>query len=709
MNVGSFVCSCADTCDVDLEAARDGVEGVDVAASSSLLCQDGLPAMEQVIDDHDLDQLVVTCPEPSVQRKFRRVAEQRGLHPEAVAFVDQREGAGWVHGETEATAKTARLVNARYAGLREESAARTVSAEAGERVAVVGDPETAAALADDADVTLIADGEEYVDAAADLGDVTIERGRVVGVDGAFGEFRVTLRARVTEDCVSCMKCVHEGPDGMVTRYPVDVDPGAPDGEWTDVCPTDAIDLDGVERTLEFDQVVYPGADPSTRGGRVGFYTAPIDAATVAAVESLLGGIEKPDHLDLEMDVCASGASSQEGCNECVEACPHDAVERDGIDDVAFHKEACQNCGACTSACPTGAARLREPSNERLAREVEALLSPTDAEGRGLLSRSDTDIETPVVAFVCSERADDALAEYGRLAAAGRADVEYPPVLPVRVNCADTVGEAHALHALACGADGVAVVGCGGDCRHSGPDPKAALVERLNRATTDLGLGERATFLAPDPGDHEGFVAELGGFVEGLPASPVPVGEHEATGGLEADRPNPAFDNHGWALESVRVLLEHADPRREVVRGLSDFGRVEVSEACTLTPTCSTLCPTDALRRVDADLEFNHERCVNCGLCEEGCMEDAIEVREGLDLSLLPENRDGEEPAWRRVYEGEMRECARCGDPFASEGTAQKVQAAVGDTVAGIAPDHAGDIFEYCDDCRAYLLYNRGDG
>ncbi|SFB73590.1 Coenzyme F420-reducing hydrogenase, delta subunit [Halobiforma haloterrestris] len=710
MNVGSFVCSCADTCEVDLEAAREGIEGVDVAASSSLLCADGLPAMEEVIDEYDLDEVIVTCPEEGVQRKLERVAEAQGVHPDAVSFVDQREGAGWVHDEAGATAKTARMINARTAGLEAESIPRTITSDAGDSVAVVGDPETAAALADDADVTLIADGREYVDSGADLGDVTIERGRVVGVDGRFGEFTVRLESRVTEDCISCMKCVHDGPDGKVTRYPVDIDPDAPDGAWTDVCPTDAIEMDGVERTLEFDQIVYPAADRRTRGGRVGFYTAPIDPATISAVRKHLGGIEKPAHLDLEMDVCAAGDSSQMGCNECVEACPHDAVERSRIDEVEFHEDMCQNCGACTSSCPTGATRLREPSNERIAREVEALCRPTDEEGGWLLGRSESDVDAPIVAFVCSEEADDALTEYGRLSAAGKVDVEYPPILPVRVNCTDTVGEAHAMHALACGADGVAIVGCGGDCRHSGPEPKADLVDRLNRATRDLDLGERVAFFAPDAADPGAFVEAISTFAVELEPSPIPDGEHEATGGIETDpdRENPPFDSHGWTLESVRAILEHVDPDREVIRGLKDFGRMAVDDACTFTPTCSTICPTDAIRRDEdeAVLEFNHERCVNCGLCEEGCVEDAITMHDGLHLSLLPERSDGE--PWTEVYEGEMRECLHCGEPFASEGTARKIEGEVGDRVAGLVPTASGSVFDYCDDCRAQLLYDRGE-
>ncbi|WP_435185901.1 hydrogenase iron-sulfur subunit [Halobellus sp. EA9] len=727
MNVGAFVCSCGGSCDIDLESVRDGVRDVDVVASSELLCQDGREPMAQVIEEYDLDQVIATTPADGCQARIREVADAQGLHPDATAFVDHREGAAWVHDEQAATEKVARLINRTYAGLEQEAISRTVSRDAGDSVAVVGDAEGAAALADTADVTLIADGRDFAD-VEELSDVTVERGRVTAVEGHFGAFDVRLEARVTDDCIDCMECVREGPDGMVTADPVDVAPEADGGEWVEVCPTDAIDLDGVERTLTFDQVVIPGARPAAPAGEVGLYTSQIDAGTVAAVESRLGGIEHPQYLDLDMDVCASGASSQRGCNECVDACPHGAVDRVTVDEVAFDEVACQDCGACTSSCPTGATGLREPSNERIAREVEALLTAENDEGGWFSWGSDAAIETEVVAFVCSERAAERLRAYGRRARHAD-DVDYPPVLPVEVNCTDTVGEAHVMHALAAGADGVAVVGCGGDCLHSGPDPKVELVERLNRATTDLGLGERVGFFAPETEGPDSFVAELSTFVDGLGESPVPAGEHVAEGRARdvaagagsggaamadggprppgGDGHGPAFNSHEWTLESVRAITDHVDPERDLVRGLKDFGWMEVSDACNLTPTCTNLCPTDAVQRTDeADLLFNHERCVNCGLCEEGCPETAITMRDGLDLSRLPENRGGE--AWETVYEGEILECVRCGKPFTSVESAEKIQDEVGEQVAGIAPDSDHSIFEYCSDCRAGLLFQRGE-
>lgn len=690
-DVGAFVCSCAGTCNVDLERARERVEDVAFAASSDLLCgDDTVEDVAGLVEERDIQELIATCPAQVGQERLERVEEETDV---SLSFVDQREGAGWIHSEDEATEKTARLVNAARARIDGDSSKEKV--DVGNEVAVVGDAELATALPDSADVTLVADGDDFSD--TDLDGIRLERGRIVDISGSLGGFRVTVESHVTEDCVDCMDCVHAGPEGKVTSEPVDISVDAPDGDWTDVCPTDAIDLSGVRRELSFDQVVYPDGEDGAEGGTAGLHVDG-DLSTVSSVVDHLR--EREIHLDLTMDVCASGASGQEGCTACYEACPHDAVEKPAADEVAFDLAACENCGACTSECPTGAVELVDRPNETVAREVEALV---DDEPSGGLLGGGKAIQKQVVAFVCSEKAEDALRRYGREARRDDGD-GYPPLLPVSVNCTDTVGEAHVLHALAVGADGVAIVGCGSDCLHSGPEPKTRLVERLNTATTDLGLGERVGFFAPE--SLEEFADRVAGFVGGLSPTPVPPDGHEASGSvlpsgdelpMHDDR-LPEYANRAWLLESVRAVLENTEPERREIRGLEGFGVVSVNDDCALTPTCTNLCPTGALRRDDGALEFRHDRCVNCGLCETGCPESAITVETGLDTDLLPENSDG---PWTTVYEDEPFECRRCGDVFTSASTVEKMKEEIPDAdVEGVD----GHIAEYCTDCKGELSF-----
>ncbi len=493
-------------------------------------------------------------------RSAPRVADEHDLQPRRIGFVDHRETSAWVHDEAAATDKTARLINAKQAGLREEAPSRTVSKDAGNRVAVVGDPGAARSLTDDADVLFIADGRDLADVDG-LGDVTMERGRVVDIEGSYGEYELTLEARVTDDCIDCMDCVREGPDGMVTEFPVDIHPDAPDGEWTNTCPTDAIDLDGVTRTVEVDQVIYPGGRDDARGGRLGFYTGPVDAGTIAAVESQLGGIEKPQFLDLEMDVCAAEASSRRDVRPAStppsrRGRPTDYRLR-GVDEVA-----CENCGACTSSCPTGATQLREPSNRRLAREVEALLE--DDTDEGLLSRGDSaGIDTQVIAFVCSEYAMDRLRAHGRKAVQS-GDLDYPPILPVSVNCTDTVGR-HTSCTRFGRSDGVAVVGSGGSCRTPARIPARASRPAQRRQPT-LGSVTGSASLRPRPATPRRSSGRCPGSSSSgstrhrfRPAATRRPAAATPTGRTLAQTP---IRRHGWTLESVR----HSRPRRARTRG-----------------------------------------------------------------------------------------------------------------------------------------------
>jgi hypothetical protein len=55
----------------------------------------------------------------------------------------------------------------------------------------------------------------------------------------------------------------------------------------------------------------------------------------------------------------------------------------------------------------------------------------------------------------------------------------------------------------------------------------------------------------------------------------------------------------------------------------------------------------------------------------------------------------------------MLECVRCGKPFASAASAEKIESEVGDLVAGIAPDSEHSVFEYCGDCRSALMFEQG--
>ncbi|SCU74144.1 Ferredoxin (fragment) [Cupriavidus necator] len=124
--------------------------------------------------------------------------------------------------------------------------------------------------------------------------------------------------------------------------------------------------------------------------------------------------------------------------------------------------------------------------------------------------------------------------------------------------------------------------------------------------------------------------------------------------------------------------------------------------CTMCMACVGACPSQALRDNPERpvLSFIERNCVQCGLCEKTCPEDAI--------SLVPRLLAGD--AARRpvtLNETQPFHCIRCAKPF---GTAQMVESMLV-RLAG-HPAFAGAAAErlkMCPDCRVIDMIERETG
>jgi ferredoxin len=119
-----------------------------------------------------------------------------------------------------------------------------------------------------------------------------------------------------------------------------------------------------------------------------------------------------------------------------------------------------------------------------------------------------------------------------------------------------------------------------------------------------------------------------------------------------------------------------------------YGAVDVNaDACTLCLACVSLCPAGALLdNPDApQLSFIEDRCLQCGVCQRGCPENAI--------TLSPRYRY-DEGARQRVVKNEEEPfaCVECGKLFG-----------VKSTIDRIAEKLAGKHWMYVDDARVRML------
>lgn len=126
-----------------------------------------------------------------------------------------------------------------------------------------------------------------------------------------------------------------------------------------------------------------------------------------------------------------------------------------------------------------------------------------------------------------------------------------------------------------------------------------------------------------------------------------------------------------------------------------FGGLELdTNACTMCLACTNLCPTGALRadRDGAELGFIEAVCVQCGLCEHGCPEDAIKRQPRFDYQAL---RGSDMITLNRA---KMDNCTQCGRPFMS--TALLSSALKHLTSDGAAIRQAKQMLQVWPQCRA---------
>lgn len=441
-----------------------------------------------------------------------------------------------------------------------------------------------------------------------------------------------------------------------------------------------------ERTIDVDQVVWPGYDGDlVQRPDVHDHA---DAGIVADVISLARDRAR-DPVEIDPSVCAVGTRGVPGCSACGERCPYDAIDIgiDGEGSVDVDPIDCVDCGACLAVCPTEA--IGSPRDETLS-QLEAMTTASvraataEAGSRiPLLSGSDGPV---LVAFVTAT-VEPALR---RVLVAD--DRDCPPLVPIPVSRAQRVPSALVLAAIASGIDGVVLL--------EDPDRSSTTrttiedepVERIaaaaNETTTAIGFGDRARGICTDDPDViERAVEELEeAIVDARNPEPSDVRTiSRAEFGRSMDEPG-ALASYELERAAIVSLAEGTAGRIPA----ESLGRIDVeSDGCTLCEACDGLCPTGALEQPDATtLSLDAAECIGCGRCL-GCPEDVITLEHRVDPSELLGGR-------QTIVESAAVECERCGRPFASEASLEAIEGLFGPD-SGVDADTLD--LQYCPQCR----------
>jgi ferredoxin len=405
---------------------------------------------------------------------------------------------------------------------------------------------------------------------------------------------------------------------------------------------------------------------------LGYYAPGPDPAARATLADLLpdmqGEFEKPKYFNYNPEICAHGRSGKRGCTRCIDACPAEAIVSIG-NTVQVNPYLCQGGGTCATSCPSGAMTYAYPVPGDLLYALQRLLRDyRDAGGTA-----------PSLLF---HDGSSATALEHHLA------VGMPEqVLPVAIEEIGSVGLDTWLACLAYGAEAIVLL----TCDRTPSQVVETLQEQLTIGRAILaGMGYAEGRLHLLNGDQPAAALQA--------LAALPAGQSRQAAAFAA----PPADKRGTLRLALQHLQSHAPAQKRItpLPAGAPFGEVRVdATTCTLCMSCVSACPTHALQdgRGLPQLNFREWNCVQCGLCERTCPEDAIT----LSPRLLHDAETRERP--RILHEEQPVCCVSCGKPFATRALLDKLTRKL-EGHWMFQDEAARRRLQMCEDCRVRDLF-----
>jgi ferredoxin len=390
----------------------------------------------------------------------------------------------------------------------------------------------------------------------------------------------------------------------------------------------------------------------------GYYTADTSDEinllnTLNQLQEMKGTFEKPRYFDYDASICAHSRSGQAGCTRCIDACPTQAITS-LAEAIEVNPYLCQGGGVCDTVCPTGAIRYVYPDAKDTMARIRQLLQHYHDEGG----------RAPVVAFISTD-------DYEQVG-------EWPDgMLPIVLEELASVGMDVWLSALAYGASAVILVDAG-----SVPDGVSSAIDE------QLGFSKS---LLQGMNYGSGLIQMVS--VDDLDSLAMPSMSEIKVASYAGNK-----EKRRTLYSAIDHLIKYAgDLADEIPLPMNaPFGRIHVDgERCTMCMGCTAVCPTTAVQAgndAPPRLLFIETICVQCGLCQSACPEQAIHLQPRL-LTDLEQRRS------KIILHEELPfNCISCGKPFATQSIINTILSKLTEH-AMFQSERSKQRLKMCEDCR----------